>query len=189
CLVFGVGVVATGTRGGVQWGPRYLLPILPALTWLAFASLDRCRLRFPETWPALRGVAAALVGAGILIQASGVDQLEQWTVRNRAGMEGLRRAPAEVVVTSFEWIALLAGPVYFEKKLLLVQSPEDLRALVRRFAMLRVPRWTYIPASGVRFVPAFVLRWSREASWPYRVAEDRVDPESGLRLVTFEGGR
>jgi len=189
CLVFAVGVVATGTRGGVQWGPRYLLPILPALSWLAFAAVDRCRAHFPEVWPALRGVAAALVGAGVLIQASGVDQLEQWTARNRAGMEGLRRAPTEVVVTSSEWIALLAGPVYFEKKLMLVGSLEELEALVRNFARRRVPRWTYVPASGARFTPVYVLRWSRTAGWPYQVAEDRMDPESGLRLVTFEVSR
>ncbi|MDR5710372.1 MAG: hypothetical protein QN172_06635 [Armatimonadota bacterium] len=189
CLVFTVGVVVTGTRGGVQWGPRYLLPVLPALTWLAFACVDRCRISRPEVWPAVRGISAALVGAGVLVQASGVDQLEQWTARNRAGMEGLRGAPAEVVVTSFEWIALLAGPVYFEKQLMLVQTPEDLRALVHRFAALQIPRWTYVPASGARFTPRSVIGWSAEAGWPYRVAEDRFDPGSGLRLVTFEGGR
>ncbi|MDW8153544.1 MAG: hypothetical protein RMM09_04840 [Armatimonadota bacterium] len=189
CLVFTAGVVATGTRGGVQWGPRYLLPLLPALTWLAFASVDRCRTSFPEVWPVLRGLAALFVVGGVLVQASGLDQLEQWTARNRAGMEGLRRVPTEVVVTSFEWIALLAGPVYFEKKLMLVQSPEDLRALVGRFAALQIRRWTYLPASGARFTPRGVLGWSRQEGWPYRVAEDRMDPESGLRLVTFEADR
>ncbi len=189
CLGFAVGVVMTGTRGGVQWGPRYLLPILPALTWLAFARVDRIRTDCPEVWPVVRAVAAALVGAGVLVQASGVDQLEQWTARNRAGMEGLRRAETEVVVTSFEWIALLAGPVYFEKKLMLVQTPEDLRTLVRRFAAYKVPRWTYVPASGARFTPRSVVGWSAGAGWPYRVAEDRFDLGSGLRLVVFEGGR
>ncbi len=188
-LGFAVGVVLTGTRGGVQWGPRYLLPILPALTWLAFARVDRIRTHVPELWPVVRALAAALVGAGVLVQASGIDQLEQWTARNRAGMDGLRRARTEVVVTSFEWIALLAGPVYFEKKLMLVQTPEDLRALVQRFATHKVPRWTYVPASGARFTPRYVIGWSAGAGWPYRVAEDRFDPGSGLRLVTFEGGR
>lgn len=189
CALFAAGVILTGTRGGVQWGPRYLLPILPALVWLAFASLARCEGFRPSLRRALRLSAAILVAVGVLIQASGVDQIEQWTVRNRAGMEGLRRAPAEVVVTSFEWITLLAGPVYFEKKLMLVGSLGELEVLVRSFARLRLPRWTYVPASGARFVPAFVLRWSREAGWPYRVTEDRLDPWSGLRLVTFEGGR
>lgn len=189
CALFTIGVILTGTRGGVQWGPRYLLPVLPALVGLAFTALRRCEASCPSLRSALRLSAVALVGVSVLIQASGVDQVEQWTARNRAGMDGLRRAPSEVVVTSSEWIALLAGPVYFEKKLMLVGSLEELEALVRNFAARRVPRWTYIPASGARFTPAYVLRWSHRVGWPYRVAEDRLDPGSGLRLVTFEGAR
>src|SRR5207302_7131804 len=80
--LFGAAVMATGTHGGLQWGPRYLLPILPALVWLAASALAHARAAAPHSWPALRAAAAALLVASMLVQASGVDQVLQGTQRN-----------------------------------------------------------------------------------------------------------
>ena len=46
--LFTAAVIVTGTHGGLQWGPRYLLPIFPPLVWLAAFGADRVRDAAPE---------------------------------------------------------------------------------------------------------------------------------------------
>ncbi|MDR7550780.1 MAG: hypothetical protein QN131_12715 [Armatimonadota bacterium] len=184
-VLFSGAVVVTGTHGGLQWGPRYLLPIVPPLVWLAASAVDRVRRAHPPMWPVLRLAVAGIVGASMLVQLAGVEHVDASLARNRRINETVRAAPAEVVVTSLEWLALGAGPVFFEKRLMLVKSPEEFQALVRMLAVRRVPRWTYIPQSGGRFGARYVEDWSKGLPWRYRVAGDGV--YNGVRLVTYAG--
>lgn len=179
-------VVVTGTHGGLQWGPRYLLPILPALLWLAGAAAARARATAPGLWPSLRLGAAGLIVASLIVQVVGVDQVLQATVRNARINEWMREAPAEIVITPLEWLTLGAGGVYFEKDLMLVRSPEDFTTLVRHLSEQRVSRWTYVPYSGFAFDPMAVARWTAGMAWRFRPADDRS--HEGLRFVTYAGG-
>jgi len=185
-ILFVGAVVATGTHGGMQWGPRYLLPVIPALVWLAVAAVDRARQVAPALWPSLRLAAGLVLGASMLVQAAGVDHVDTSLARNARVNQALRAAPAEVVVTGLEWLALGAGPVYFEKRLMLVRNAEDLRALVMRLSEPRVERWTYVPWSGDAYDAEQVARWTAGTSWRYQVADDRL--VHGIRLVTYRGG-
>jgi hypothetical protein len=183
--VFVAVIVATGTHGGMQWGPRYLMPVVPAAVWLAAAAVDRAGRRAPEMWPVIRFTAAAMLAAGFLVQAAGVDYVEQKVNLNVRANQAIRAAPSDVVVTSLEWLAVGAGRAHFEKRLLLVDSIEEFQALIRRLSENRVARWTYIPRSGYEFGAWFVEQWSAGEEWSYKVAEDRH--VSGIRLVTYAG--
>ncbi|HYM91610.1 MAG TPA: hypothetical protein VEW91_08265, partial [bacterium] len=183
--LFGAAVIATGTHGGLQWGPRYLLPILPVLVWLAASALAQARAAAFQTWPALRAAAVALLAASMLVQASGVDQVWQAIRQNARINQWLRGIPAEIVVTPLEWLTLGAGPVYFEKQLMLVHSPVEFKALVERLSAGRVGRWAYIPYSGPAFLRRSVEQWTADRPWRFRVDDDRT--WNGLRFVTFAG--
>ena len=183
--LFTAAVIATGTHGGLQWGPRYLLPVLPPLVWLAAAGLDRACREAPRVWPALRAGAATVVAVSLLIQASGVDQVRQATARNAGVNQWLRGITAEIVVTPLEWLTLGAGPVYFEKDLMLVKTPEEFQTLVTRFSEQRVARWAYIPQSGTSFLPFRVAQWTDGRPWRFRPVDDHT--YEGLRFVTFAG--
>lgn len=178
-------VIVTASRGGVQWGPRYLMPIVPALTWLAADAMERARMRWADVFPAVRNVAALLVGLSILVQMAGVDQVHQLARSNALVKRVLRSITADIVITPLEWLVLEAGEVYFEKQLMLVRNQDELRALVGRLAERRVDRWAYIPQSGPLFSPQRVEEWTKEEGWHFRAADD--DTRAGLRLVTFEG--
>ncbi len=182
---FAGAIIATGTHGGIQWGPRYLMPVVPAVVWLAAAAVERARRRVPEVWPAIRFVAAAMLIAGVLVQASGVDSVEQKIYLSYRANAALRAAPGDVVVTSLEWLAVGAGPVYFERQLMLVDTIEEFQALIGRLSEKQVPRWTYFPRSGYQFGAWLVEQWSAQSEWPYRVIEDRH--VNSLRLVTYSG--
>ena len=183
--LFGAAVVATGTHGGLQWGPRYLLPILPALVWLAASGLARARTAAPQSWPAIRAAAAALLVASMLVQASGVDQVFQATALNARTNRWLLGIPAGIVVTPLEWLTMGAGPVYFEKRLMLVRSPGEFRALVEQLSARRVARWAYIPYSGMAFAPQGVEQWTENIPWKFTPVDDQT--HEGLRVVTFAG--
>jgi len=183
CALFAAAVIVTGTHGGLQWGPRYLLPILPALIWLAASAVGR--VAAPQVWPVLRVSAMVLLGTSLLIQASGVDQVLQAMQRDARINEWLREVPSEVVVTPLEWLTLGAGPVYFEKQLMLVHSPEEFKTLVAQLSARRVARWAYIPFQGAAFAPQGVKKWTEGSPWRFRPVDDRT--HEGLRFVTFAG--
>jgi len=186
-MLFIAGIVVTGTHGGLQWGPRYLLPVLPPLVWLAAAAVARARTTAPVVWRPLQLTAGALVVVGVLVQVSGVDQVSQTMAINARVNEALREAPSDVVVTPLEWVTLGAGPVYFDKSLMYVAQPDDLRALVARLRTLRVARWTYIPLSGPSFSPRAIESGANGQPYRFRVADDQMS--GGLRFVTFVGRR
>jgi hypothetical protein len=183
--LFTAAVIVTGTHGGLQWGPRYLLPVVPALVWLAAFAVARARASAPEVWPALRRVAGALAILSVMTQASGIEQVWRGTTMNARLNQWVRDLPAEIVVTPLEWVTIGAGPVYFEKSLMFVGSPQEFKTLVGDFARQRVTRWAYIPYSGAAFMPDVVERWTAGVSWRFRVGGNRA--YSGLRAVVFEG--
>jgi len=184
-VLFAGAIVVTGTHGGLQWGPRYLLPVLPALLWLAGAAVFRARATVPDLWPSLKLVAAAVVAASLIVQIAGVDQVAQATARNARVNGWLRQLSAGIVVTPLEWLTLGAGPVYFEKDLMLVRTPKDFRTLVAHLSAERVVRWAYVPSSGYTFAPLAVAKWTDGLHWRFRPVEDRF--YEGLRIVTYAG--
>lgn len=185
CVLFSAALVVTGTHGGLQWGPRYLLPIVPPLIWLAVAALERVRLADARVWHATRSVAMWVLCASIVIQLAGVEYVEFALARNGRVNESLRTAPADVIVTSLEWLALGAGPIYFEKQLLYVTTVDDFRSLVDRLAARQVRRWSYIPQSGGSFGHLIVEEWSRENRWRFETLSDSL--VNGIRVVTYFG--
>jgi hypothetical protein len=184
-ILFSAAVIATGTHGGLQWGPRYLLPILPALVWLVASALTQSRAVAPQSWPALRIAAAALLVASMLVQAAGVDQVVQATNTNARINAWIRGVPADIVVTPLEWLTLGAGPVYFEKRLMLVHTPAEFKTLVEHLSARRVARWAYIPYWGGAFAPAGVEGWTERTRWKFGPVDDQT--HEGLRFVTFAG--
>jgi len=183
--LFSAAVIATGTHGGLQWGPRYLLPILPALVWLAAAAVARARDAAPQVWPVLRRGALGIAMVSLLIQATGVDQVRQATAQNARINQWLRGIPAHIVITPLEWLMLGAGPLYFEKELMLVRSPEDFKTLVVHLSEQHVRRWAYIPYFGPIFAPRLVEQWTDGRPWRFHADDDRT--WNGIRFVTFAG--
>ncbi len=185
CATYVAAVIATGTHGGLQWGPRYLLPVLPALVWLAAIKVERAREALPQIRTTLTLASLGLVCAGIAMQASGVDQVAQATAGNDRINQFVRTAPSVIVVTPLQWLTLSAGPLYFEKEFMLVRTPDELKALVEQLSDRHATRWTYIPYAGPAFLPRTVEQWTTERTWRFARAEDRTF--EGVRYVTYTG--
>lgn len=191
-----LGVLATGSEGGLQWGPRYLLPAVPGLVWLAFSGLARVYEECNGEMRRAVAVCALLsVAASFALQAAGI-----WRVRSQvlagARVEAiLRSVDSPILVTGMEPLFRFLGYLYFDRVLMSVEGPDELQDLVVALARQRVPRWTYIPFSGRAFDARSIERWTLPESWRFRVVEDWTPlawvVESGrpisLRLITYRG--
>lgn len=102
------------SRGGLQWGPRYALPLVPLLILLAVAGFTRLRQSLAR--PAARRVCTALflllLLTGTGIQAFGVSLLfakKQVTMTN---MEKIRSMTPRVIITDTWWVPEDNGELY-----------------------------------------------------------------------------
>ncbi len=187
-----LGVALVGSVGGLQWGSRYLLPAVPVLGWLAGRWVA-------EVWeePRLRGAVAVTAGcvvaAGLALQVLGLRFVRHSLDTLRAMEDALWSTRYDVVATGFEPMFRSLGGLHFQKKLMAVDSQEELRSLVRRLAERKVAGWTYVPRFARGFDARTVEEWTQKGPWRFRVVDDRTAMvvEFGgvreLRLVTYEG--
>lgn len=187
------GVVVAGSTGGLQWGPRYLLPILPLLGILCGRAVGLAWSVRPQLRGILVGVLAGVLVSGVALQTLGLRFIRHSLESLRAIEEALRSTPYEVVATGYEPMFRSLGHLYFEKKLMAVDSQEELRELVATLARARVEGWTYVPRFARAFDARLVERWTNGAAWRFRVESDRTPlvVEFGgvrpVRLVTYRG--
>ena len=195
-LLYVAAVVAVGSVGGLQWGPRYLLPAVPALGWLCCVALAR---GWHATDGAMRRAVAVcgalLAVASITVQVRGLLRVKS-QVETGARVEAILRAvDSPILVTGREALFRVMGYLYFDRVLMSAEDPQELRALVDVFSRHQVRRWTYIPFSGAAFDARGVERQTAGKPWRFEVVEDRtplvfVSERGGgaeLRLITYEG--
>ncbi|MHB8810318.1 MAG: hypothetical protein ACYC9M_09940 [Desulfobulbaceae bacterium] len=104
------------SRGGLQWGPRYALPLMPLLILLAVTGFTR--LRQGLTRPVARRVCTALflllLLTGTGIQTFGVSLLFAKKQVTMANMEKIRSMAPRVIITDTWWVPEDNGELYGE---------------------------------------------------------------------------
>jgi hypothetical protein len=125
-----------------------------------------------------------VVAAGLALQVLGLRFVRYSLDTLRTMEDVLRSTQYEVVATGFEPVFRSLGGLYFQKKLMAVDSREELQSLVRRLAERRVAGWTYVPRFARGFDARTVEEWTRDCPWRFRVVEDRTP-----MVVEFGGVR
>jgi len=116
-------VALTPFETGGFWGPRMLLPALPALIAAALAALHALAPRV--ALPA----AGALVAAGLVASAGAVELLARQKLEVAALQDLLRGRPQEIVVTNHPALGQQLAGAWGEKALLLVDDDAALARL------------------------------------------------------------
>ena len=113
--------------GGSQFGPRYLLPIIPLLATAVTYVVDRRDAWSAAGMPrsAIAIVAAIVTLAGATVQLQGVRDLRV----TKAGYERLIRATEAIpdgqpVVTDVSWYPAVTASVLFQHESMVVNVPE-----------------------------------------------------------------
>lgn len=194
-IAYVVSAVILGSEGGLQWGPRYLLPVVPALVWLGALGLSRA---YEAATGNLR-VAIAIAGtcialAGFAVQVKGLLAVGS-QVEMAVRVERLLRSTGSPILVTGQPLFHMMGFLYFDRVLMRVDNALELEELVRSFAKRRVARWTYIPLYGPAFDARVVERLTAGGPWKFRIVDDRMPLAwvmgQGryifLRMITYTG--
>lgn len=134
-LAYAAGVLLTAPNGGgAQFGPRYLLPVLPAAGLLALAAAQELAAPGAPRRALAAGALAALLAACLTTQARGLDLLRLNYGLNQRLVRVVNARPAPLVVSDAKYGPQLVAPLYFERPLLFVGVSEawpELAALLR----------------------------------------------------------
>jgi len=119
-------VLNLGNKGGLQWGPRYLMPVFGLLVVLAMRAIRQAE-GFRRL--AARILIGALVAVAFLLQLVGFWFVRQDEADIASVLDYLRQQRA-VAVVGYDrpWLVQMCAPLYQEKRLYLVRSPEALQA-------------------------------------------------------------
>ncbi|HZY42135.1 MAG TPA: hypothetical protein VFF59_09070 [Anaerolineae bacterium] len=125
-------LIASPFQGGVQWGPRFLLPGIVPLTVGVIAYLARSWRSFDRPRRAGLGVALiVLLVVGGYSTWNGVRFIHDGQAGNVALQNLIAAAPEQVVVTD-AWFIPQGAPYSFENKIwLMAENEEDMFALIQ----------------------------------------------------------
>jgi hypothetical protein len=187
-LVVASGILFPTSHGvqvgaGVHWGPRVLLPALPALLLLSLAAAARHPLPARIAW-------GALAGAGVLSTALCVWFLAHQKLDAERFARQLRGLAPEAVATAHPMLAQHLASLWDEKVWLLTPDRASLELAAQRLrqqgerafvvvALAGTPPPSGIP--GVRCAPAFQHRGRRLHYLDLDVQECRITPLPGSR--------
>jgi len=155
---------------GVHWGPRQILPGLPALAAL-FLVAAHGDPRLPRAAFSLPRVATlSLIAAGVLSSAQATWLLAQQKIEGTFLQNRILARPSDVVVTTNPLLTQHLAPLWHRKRLLLMQTEAQLIQLARRLASHEIREFVLLvpPSSpvltgipGIRCRPAGRHRGSR----------------------------
>jgi hypothetical protein len=132
-LFFFVGMLITSpVDGGLQWGSRYLLPLLPSLIFAAaYAYYAYDRLLTGRVQKAFRHTAVALLILSLSLQLAGL--LVQVETHNQAKQlqDTISALPAEVILTNAPFMPTHIASID-NKIFLYVETEEDMIKLINR---------------------------------------------------------
>ena len=134
-MLYTAGVLLTAPNGGgAQFGPRYLLPILPAATLLALAAAEALVQPGALRRTLAAGSLAVLLTLCLAVQARGVDLLRLNYSLNQRIVRVVNARPAPLLVSDAEFGPQLLAPLYFDRTILFVDAAQpwpELTALLR----------------------------------------------------------
>jgi hypothetical protein len=149
------------TDGGKQWGPRYLLILVPMLTLLA-ARLLAAMWDGASGWARVpRGIVTALfaaaLAAGAWINAVGGarDLADDYAHRILPALRVIRRAPARVVVTDNMFVVMELTATFADKRWFTIHAgrPEELAFLAAAMHAAGEARLLAVVGRAERLVP------------------------------------
>jgi hypothetical protein len=127
--------LATPVDPGLQWGPRFLLPVYPAATVLALKGLQKVVGEYKRTTAkVLAGVClASTLAASVLLQGCGIHILHVIKNRDRQLIESTSQLASRWIVSDEYGYAQYVAPLFYEREFFYVHTQQDYQRLVEIF--------------------------------------------------------
>lgn len=150
-LIYSAGVLLSAPNGGgAQWGPRYLLPALPALLLLGLRAaqglLGSGASPIRAEHVLARAGLAVLLLTSLATQLRGVDLLQSSLASSLRIVQVANVQPMRVLVSDAAFGPQLLAPLYYERPILFVAMPEGWPALRERLMQSGEPGFVYLTA-------------------------------------------
>jgi hypothetical protein len=138
--------IATPVDPGLQWGPRFLLPIYPLAAVLALRNGQalRATARSSSTGTLLGACLAATLGVSLVFQACGVRVMNMVKTRDRQLIESTARLDSTWIVSDEYGLAQYAAPLFYQKEFFYVRSQEEYQRLTETFVRNGIDRYAVV---------------------------------------------
>jgi hypothetical protein len=157
--------------GGKQWGSRYLLILLPFVSWLAVGELKNLR-EFPQTFPTYLGIATISLLAFLGLHQNlytGTIYLAKSYQGVTPAIQMLQANQQAVIAVSHQYVSQMLEPSLKTKKIFfLAESREDLIKLSSTLLDQGEDKFIYV-------------------CYPYRECKPPAEKPEGMRFNKQEG--
>lgn len=148
--------LATPVDPGLQWGPRFLLPALPAGVLLAMSyhrTTTRERRRSSTSRTLTAGLVAVLA-VSLISQVCGLRVMQVVKTRDQQLIEATAGLDSLYIVSDEYGYAQYVAPLFYEREFFYVRSQTDYQALVKTFLLNGIHRYavTTYPAPHRRAI-------------------------------------
>jgi hypothetical protein len=165
--------------GGAQWGPRVLLPAIPALTLAAAVRLAVWVRSGPAPAFAVAAAVALLVNLALFSQVAGLRQLRAFNTGNHQIATTVAQSGAQAVITDIWYAPPLLAQLFYDGRLVfLVDNGRDLDDLLGRLEASGTTEFYYLGARSAELA-AESTRWPELA--PLEVPRSLPHNLSGVR--------
>jgi hypothetical protein len=136
--------LATPVDPGLQWGPRFLLPIFPPLAVVATNNFHALHVRGDRGASLLKTCFIAVVALSFLVQLSGLRTLYIIKARDRQLIQHVDQLGVVHILTDEYGYAQYAAPLFYEKQFFYVRSQEDYQRLVETLVSHSINRYAFV---------------------------------------------
>jgi len=134
---------------GVDWGSRYLLPVLPFLSLLAVhAVAEQYQASGPRWRHVILGCAASIVGISIFCQGEGLMMIQRSTRYHEDLARRISGVTSPALVFSNIGTGADLAAVPLRQSQFMVRSEEDLRLLLVALGQQHIRNFTYVGSDG-----------------------------------------
>lgn len=138
--------LATPVDPGLQWGPRFLLPVFPPAAVLALSN-HRALIKQSarsSTGTLLTACLAATLGISLLFQACGVRVMHMVKSRDRQLIESTANLDSTWIVSDEYGLAQYLAPLFYQKEFFYVRSQEEYQRLTESFISNGIRRYAVV---------------------------------------------
>jgi hypothetical protein len=149
-LAIGVGYTAlvcvlTPVDPGLQWGPRFLLPILPPLAVVATNNFHALQAMGDlRSWRLLRACFISTVVLSIVVQAAGLRTLYIIKIRDRDLIQQTGQLDAVHIMSDEYGYAQYTAPLFYEKQFFYVRDQEEYQRLTETLANRDISTYAFV---------------------------------------------
>jgi hypothetical protein len=143
--IFLFGSILNPMLPGVDWGSRYLLPILPVMVVLAASALERqYEAARPVDRRAVMACIVVIVGISVYSQVEGLTMIHKNMVYNRAVNQRVLALKTQAIVFSNIGLGPELTAISVPQPQFMVRTPEDGQLLLKAFRQSHVHNFTFV---------------------------------------------